>query len=130
MSNNIVSQYTKIYEIGDTNPSVMTVDSSLSNITITTQPLDVPAGDVGLIDSNPSALLTEENAVAKGSMTGTVSLAASPLGTFEYYDLPDGSIDLNVPSFITTDILVSRLKPTFETITGATHIAITVTGRS
>jgi len=130
MSNNIVSKYTKIYEVGDMDPAAMTVDSSLPNITITTQPLNVSAGDTGPIESDPNALLTKENAVAKGLMTGTVSLAASPLGTFEFYDLPDGEIDLAGPSFITTDILMSTLKPTFNTITGSTHIAITIVGRS
>lgn len=130
MSNTLVSQYTKIYEAGDTDPSVVFVDAHLSSITISVQPLNLTQDDEVLIESNPTSLITQEKAVPKADVTGTVSLSASPLGTFEYYDLPDGSIDLNVPSFITTDILVSKLKPTFETITGATHIAVTVTGRS
>lgn len=130
MSNTLVSQYTKIYEVGDLDPDVMTVDAHLTNLTITVQPLNVPAGDVGLIVTDPKALLTETNAVAKGAMTGTVTLSASPIGTFESFPIVDGTIDLANPSFITTDILMTELKPTFTTIIGSTHIAITVTGRT
>lgn len=130
MSNTLVSQYTKIYESGDTGSEIIFVDSQLSNITISVQPLNLTESDELLIESDPISLVTQEKAVPKGDVTGTVSLSASPLGTFEYYDLPDGVINLSDPIFITTDILVSKLKPVFETVVGATHVAITVTGRS
>lgn len=130
MSNTIVSQYTKIYEVGDLNPDVMTVDAHLTNLTITVQPLNVPVGDVGLIVTDPKALLTETNAVAKGAMTGTVTLSASPIGTFEHFPLGDGVVDLANPVFVTTDVLMSELYPAFDTIAGSTHIAVTVTGRT
>lgn len=130
MSNTIVSQYTKIYEVGDLNPDAITVDAHLTNLTIVVQPLNIPAEDIGLIVTNPKALLTETNAVAKDLMTGTVTLSASPIGTFEQFPLNEGVIDLANPAFFTTEGLISKLSPTFETIEGSTHIAVTVTGRT
>lgn len=130
MSNTIVSQYTKIYEVGDLNPDAIIVDAHLNNLTIAVQPLNVPAGDVGLIVTDPKTLLTETNAVGKGNMAGSVTLSASTIGTFEQFPLNEEAIDLANPVFITTDGLMSKLFPTFDTIVGSTHIAVTVTGRT
>lgn len=124
MSIPTVAQITKIYEVDDENPATITADGHFHQLTITTQPLNIPPEDTG---KPLSDVLIESNAVAKESMTGTIQLTAAPPRTFEYYDLPDGLIDLSTPSFITTDVPIQSLKPVLTGITGATHLAITIT---
>lgn len=85
MSNTLVSQYTKIYEVDDATPASMIIDTHLTNLTITTQPLNIPIEDVDLIETEPKGLLTETNAIGKATMTGTVTLSARPIGTFEQF---------------------------------------------
>lgn len=124
MSIPIVAQVTKVYETGDTDPEAIVADGHFHQVTITTQPLNIPVGDG---DKPLNEVLIETNAVAKGDMSGTVQLTAAPPRTFEYYELQGGLIDLSFPSFITTDVPLQSLKPIFSGITGATHIAITIT---
>tara|TARA_R110001592_G_C13193009_1_gene753658 strand:+ start:563 stop:946 length:384 start_codon:yes stop_codon:yes gene_type:complete len=127
MSIPIVAQITKIYEAGDTNPEAIVADGHFHQVTITTQPLNIPVGDE---DKPLKEVLIETNAVDKGSMSGTIQLTAAPPRTFEYYEIPEGLIDLSNPTFLTTTIPLQKLRPIFSGITGSTHVAITISSYS
>lgn len=127
MTTPTLAQITKIYEVGETDPTPIVADSRFHQITITTQPLNIPVGD----ENKPlDEILIESNAVAKGSMSGTVQLTASPPRTFEFYEIPEGLIDLGNPTFLTTTIPLQRLRPVLSGISGSTHVAVTISSYS
>ena len=121
----ILFQKTKIYDFNESNPTPIIVDDRFYRLTITVQPLNIPVGD----ENKPlSEIFVEANAVLKDSVTGSVQLTATPPRSFEFYDIPEGLIDLASPSFINTETPIWQLKPVLSAITGATHVAVTVSG--
>ena len=121
----ILFQKTEIYEFNDSDPIPIVVDEHFYRLTVTTQPLNIPVGDE---DKPLSEIFIETNAVLKNSVSGTVQLSASPPRSFEFYDIPEGLIDLSTPSFINTETPIWKLTPVFTGVTGATHVAVTVSG--
>lgn len=128
MTNNIFETI-KIYEITDSNPEAITVDPRFRNLTITVQPLTLPVEVLPQdYENDGKPYLKEEYAISAASMAGTVTLKAMPPNSFHEYALPDNVIDLSTPHFISTGIPMKKLFPTFTTIVGSTHIAVSVTG--
>lgn len=123
MSLPIVVQSTKIYAFDDATPQALVANSNYHKVTITVQPLNITGG----MDRPLEELLNETNAVPKANVTGSVILSATPPRSFEKYLIPEGAIDLATPSFISTTIPVWRVYPDFQTVTGCTHIALTIT---
>ena len=118
-----VFSFTKIYPYNDVSPNPIVVDHRFRYNTITVQPLNIVAPPVVLDES----LLNEDNAVLTGC-TGTVSFTASPPASYITYAIPDSTLDLATPAFLNLSIPIFKLQPTLNTITGCTHVAITVTG--
>ena len=121
----ILFQKTKIYNFNESNPEPIIVDYHFYRATITVQPLNIPVGDE---DKPLSEIFVEANAVLKDSVTGSVQLTAAPPQSFEFYDIPEGTIDLAAPSFINSETPIWQLKPVLSSVTGATHVAVTVSG--
>lgn len=118
-----VFSFTKIYPFNDTSPVPIVVDHRFRYNTITVQPLNIALPPAVLDES----LLNEDNAVSAGC-TGTVSFTASPPASYITYAIPDSTIDLATPAFLNLSIPIFKLHPTLNTITGCTHVAVTVTG--
>ena len=111
--------------IPSTEPSVtIEVPLGFRQNTLTAQPLNIQDTVEG---KSISELVTEDNSVLPENVTGTVTFKATPPRTFYAYDIPDGVIDLSTPSFVSTDIPVGTLVVELGAITGATHIAVTMT---
>ncbi len=123
MSTPEVFSFTKIYTSDDANPVPIVVDHRFRYSTITVQPLN-------LIDPPEKLtvdLLTEENAVLAGT-TGTITFDAAPPRCFLKFEIPDSTTDLATPSFLNVSIPIHKLYPTLNSVTGCSHVAITVTG--
>lgn len=118
-----VFSFTKIYAAGDVSPVPIVVDHRFRYNTITVQPLNLvdPPADLD------AELLTEASSVLTGC-TGTVGFKATPPKCYIKFDIPDSTIDLAVPAFLNLSIPIFKLYPTLTTVTGCTHIAVTVTG--
>ena len=118
-----VFSFTKIYAADDANPVPIVVDHRFRYNTITVQPLN-------LIDPPEKLtvdLLTEENAILAGT-TGTITFDAAPPRCFLKFEIPDSTTDLATPSFLNVSIPIHKLYPTLNSVTGCSHVAITVTG--
>lgn len=118
-----VFSFTKIYPFNDASPEPIVVDHRFRYNTITVQPLNIASPPTILDES----LLNEANAVTTGC-TGKVSFTATPPASCITYAIPDSTIDLATPAFLNLSIPIFKLQPTLTTITGCTHVAITVTG--
>lgn len=92
-------------------------------ISITTQPLNLTGDISGYAVTD---LIVESNAVTSVDMTGTVTFKATPPRTFQEYDIPTGVVDLTDPSFVSTDIPIGQLTANLDSVSGATHLAITI----
>lgn len=122
MSTPIYSIQTKIYPSDTTEPQKIELPFGFRQVTLTTQPIDV----VGEVSGNSlTELLEEENAVANTEMTGTVEFKATPPRTYHEYTLPEGTVDLSNPTFVTTDIPVETVTVTLQGVTGSSHVAVT-----
>lgn len=124
MSTPLSSIKTVILPIDAVSPQKIEVPLGFRQNTITAQPLNIQGTVEG---KSISELVTEANNVLPEDVTGTVVFKAIPPRTFYAYDIPDATVDLSAPSFVSTDIPVGTLVVELGTITGATHIAITMT---
>lgn len=118
-----VFSFTKIYTADDGDPEPIVVDHRFRYNTITVQPLDLSA----VTDPITKSVVTEGNSVLTGA-TGSVGFKATPPYCYIKFDIPDSTINLESPAFLNLDIPLFGLYPTLTTVTGCTHIAITVTG--
>lgn len=118
----------KIYPANKANPDPVIVDERFPRTTITVTPLNI-SGSPAESELNEE-MLTETNAVAStaASLTGTVTVKATPPNTFHKYDMPDNVVSLDDPSFISTNVPVQKLWPTFSGVAGCTHVAVSVIG--
>lgn len=123
MSTPEVFSFTKIYTNTEIAPEPIVVDHRFRYNTVTVQPLNlVDPPEKLTID-----LLTEDNAVLTGT-TGTIGFNAAPPHCFIKFEIPDSTIDLATPAFLNVSIPIHKLYPTLNSVTGCTHVAITVTG--
>lgn len=118
-----VFSFTKIYAANDADPVPIVVDHRFRYNTITVQPLDL----TGVTAPLSQDLVTEGNSVLTGT-TGSISFKATPPYCYLKFDIPDSTIDLANPAFLNLSIPIFKLYPTLTTVTGCTHVAITVTG--
>ena len=118
-----VFSFTKIYTSTETTPEPIVVDHRFRYNTITVQPLNL----VNPPEKLTVDLLTEENAVNSGT-TGTLTFNAAPPRCFIEFEIPDSTIDLATPSFLNVSIPIHKLHPTLNSVTGCSHVAVTVTG--
>lgn len=118
-----VFSFTKIYTADDANPAPIVVDQRFRYSTITVQPLDL----TGVTEELSQDLVTEGNAVITG-VTGSIGFKATPPYCYIKFDISDSTIDLATPAFLNSSIPIYKLYPTLTTVTGCTHVAITVTG--
>jgi len=123
MSTPEVFSFTKIYAANDANPAPIVVDHRFRYNTITVQPLDL----TGVTDELSRDLVTEGNSVLTGT-TGSISFKSTPPYCYLKFDIPDSTINLANPAFLNLSIPIFKLYPTLTTVTGCTHVAITVTG--
>lgn len=118
-----VFSFTKIYPFNDVSPEPIEPDHRFRFNTITVQPLNIVSPPAILTED----LLNEGNAVLTGT-TGTITFDASPPASYIKYPIPDSDINLATPAFLNLSIPIFKLFPTFTTVAGCTHVAITVTG--
>lgn len=118
-----VFSFTKIYAYNAASPTPIVVDPRFRYNTITVQPLNIPSPPSVLTED----LLTEANSVVTG-VTGTVTFKASPPASYVKFDVTDSTINLSSPTFLNMSTPVFRLFPTLTSVTGCTHVAVTVTG--
>jgi len=114
---------TKVYAINESTPLPVVVDHRFRYNTITVQPLNIVSPPAVLTKE----LLTEDNAVNTGT-TGTITFTAAPPASYIEYAIPDSTVDLSAPAFLNLSIPIWKLYPTFNSLSGCTHLAITVTG--
>lgn len=120
---------TKIYAIGDSSTKSLPVDVRFRNVTITTQPLTLSTTDtIEEINNNVGDHLIEANAVAAASVSGTVTITATPPDSFHNYTLPESEIDLSDPHFISTQTPMTKANVVLDSIAGCTHVAVSITG--
>lgn len=124
---------TVIYATDDNNPAPLIIDERFRNLTITTQPLTLnevvtPELTIEDLNKNPSKYIQPFTAVAADNMQGTVTLKAVPPNTHHQYDLPDNVIDLANPHFLTTQVPIKELYPSFDGVSGSDVIAVSVVG--
>lgn len=112
-----------LYEISDTDPNPIQMDGRFRNTTIVVQPLNISEP---VISGDNAKYVKEENAVSSENVSGLVTIKASPSYTYHKYDLPNNVIDLSDPHFISTDTPIHKVYPSFESVVGATHIAVSV----
>lgn len=122
MSLPLLSIKTEVYTSADATYTIK-VPSGFRQMTLTTQPLNL-TGDI--TNSFINDLVTEDNAVAATSMAGTVVFTATPPRTFHTYPIPDGSVDLSAPSFVSTTTPIDSVGVSLQGITGSSHVAVTI----
>lgn len=117
----ITSKNIRIIAFDDNSEVVIPLSSGLNTHTVVVQPLNI----AGPLSENPQDDIVRGNAAT--GVTGTVSVNAEPFNSFVKYPLDTGAIDLANPSFITVkDAPVSNLYLQSSTVSGCTHLAITV----